>query len=351
MLKPIPQSKSISDQIVEMLGLIYGNWQMSVTYVFAELGIADLLDDESKSIDAISSATDCNIDEMTIVLRCAATLGFIESKSKPGKYTLTSFGRLLTSHHPMSQRAAARLNGAPYRYQPWGNLLEFLKTGTGKNISSSHRLGTLNYLSDKPELAKVFHAAMTNLSAGQDDIISAYDFSNAKTIMDIGGGEGTFIRKILNKNPHLNGLLFDLPQAIQSAKKISKDTASKNLSYHEGDFFESIPSNADVFLMKNVIHNWPKDKSVLLLQNVRKAMMDHSTNTSSDKKLLIIEYIISDDDEPNIAKWLDLNFRLLVGGQERTEDQYAELANDAGLRISSVIKTGIGRHIIELKIK
>ena len=103
--------------------------------------------------------------------------------------------------------------------------------------------------------------------------------------------------------------------------------------------------------MKNVIHNWPKDKSVLLLQNVRKAMMDHSTNTSSDKKLLIIEYIISDDDEPNIAKWLDLNFRLLVGGQERTEDQYAELANDAGLRISSVIKTGIGRHIIELKIK
>ena len=79
--------------------------------------------------------------------------------------------------------------------------------------------------------------------------------------------------------------------------------------------------------------------------------MDHSTNTSSDKKLLIIEYIISDDDEPNIAKWLDLNFRLLVGGQERTEDQYAELANDAGLRISSVIKTGIGRHIIELKIK
>lgn len=317
--------------------LIYGNWQTCVTYAFAELGIADLLHEGPRTVEQLARETGTDATALKRFLRCAATLGFIHSggANQGDSYALTPFGGLLRSDHPFSHRAAARLNGAPYRYQPWGHLIDVLKTGSGAGISPTYESGSLDYLADKPELREVFHRAMTDLSAAENEPVArAYDFTGFSHVVDVGGGEGTFLRAVLRAHPHLRGTLFDLEPG-------DGDDLGGRLERRAGDFFREAPPEGDVYLMKNVIHNWPEDRAVQLLRNVRAAL-------APARRLLIIENLIPEGDGFSVAKWLDLNFMVLVGGAERTLEAYRELARRADLELAQALPTPAGRHILEL---
>jgi hypothetical protein len=316
-----------------MFKLIYGNWQTCATYAFAELGIADLLHREPMTVEQLAGETGTDARALKRFLRCAATLGLICSED--GRYVLTPFGGLLRSDHPFSHRAAARLNGAPYRYQPWGRLIDVLTAGSGAGISPAFESGSLDYLADKPELREVFHRAMTDLSAAENEPVArAYDFTGAAHVVDIGGGEGTFLRAVLEANPRLRGTLFDLEPA-------PGDSLGGRLERRAGDFFQEVPPDGDVYMMKNVIHNWPEDRALRLLRNVRAAM-------TAEKRLLVIEHLIPKGDGFSVAKWLDLNFMILVGGAERTLAEYRGLAEQADFELARDFPTPTGRHILEL---
>jgi hypothetical protein len=353
MISTQDQENTIKESIFRMYGLIYGNWQTSVTYTFAELGIADLLHLQPKTVKKLKEETGTDERALQRFLRCAATLGFIKSNGESGEYSLTSFGELLRSDHPYSQRAAARLNGASYRYQPWGRLVEILKTGNSQVISPTYKRGTLDYLADKPELREVFHQAMSDLSAGQNDLIAlSYDFNQFKHVIDIGCGQGSFIKAVLQANKNLRGTMFDLEPVPSSEEGLEENSLAERLSYQTGDFFKGVPTDGDLYMMKNVIHNWPEDRGLQILQNVHTAMCStaNSLLQPEEKRLLIIEYLIPEGDEPSIAKWLDLNFMILIDGAERTLDEYQTLANRAGFVVTRTILTPVGRHIIELAL-
>ena len=327
--------------ISEMRRLIYGNWQTCVTYAFAELGIADILQDQTLSAAELSTETGTNPHALLRFLRCCGQIGFVQIDVDKAGFYLTPFGRLLASDHPLSQRDAARLNGADYRYQPWGFLTDILKAGHSRGFSPTVERGSLDYLADKPDKLGVFQRAMTNLSVNEDQVIAeAWDFSNFKVVVDIGCGHGTLIKAILNANSHLAGIMFDLEEVL-SEVDISEDCFNGRLTQQMGSFFDSVPKEGDVYVMKNVIHNWPEERAIALLENTRKAM-------SNDDRLLIVEYLIPEDNELSIVKWIDLNFFVLVDGADRTADEYTALAEKAGLKIVSFIATETGRHIIEL---
>lgn len=344
--------------IPQMYKLIYGNWATAVTYAFAELGLADCFDGSPRTAQYLAEKTDTVADPLERFLRCAGNLDLVKSTetSEQNTFELSSLGELLKSDHPKSQRAAARLNGAPYRYHPWGHLTGILKQGPSQLFSETMESGTLDFLAEKPELKAVFHQAMTDLSVRDDQAISqSYPFADFKHIIDIGCGHGSLIKAILENYPKSSGTMFDRQDTFEQLKsepsyKPSNLELEGRLALTGGDFFETIPTNGDLYILKNTIHNWPEDEAKQLLLSVSKAMAAETTQ-SPNKRLLIIEYLVSADEASSeMANWLDLNFMILINGKSRSLNEYIELAESAGLVLDATYPTPIGRKILEFKL-
>ena len=335
--------------IGRMRGFIYGNWQTCITYAFAELDIADRLQAGTKSLDLLSAEVKVESRTLFRFLRCCAQLRFIEIDALTKDITLTEFGRYLLRDHPYSQRDAALLNGVFYRYEPWGKIIEVLKSGSGEGFSETHRSGSLDFLKDKPELLEVFQRAMTNLSVTENEqIAKAYDFGRFRHIIDIGGGHGSFLMAVLEANPGMRGSIFDLEETLATVD-LPETSVSSRIELRGGDFFKSLPFDGDVYTMKNVLHNWPEEKVRQIMKNMYLAIK--SSDDPSQKRVLVIEHLMNDDPaEESITPWMDMNFFILVGGQDRTLKEYSELFYDCGFSISSIISTKTGRSIIELAI-
>lgn len=342
--------KGIDDNTRQNLAMvskmIYGNWMQQCTYAFAELAVADVLNESPKSHVDLAEELNLNTAYLKQFLRCVSELGYVSFNVKTKEYVLTEVGALLGSDHPYSKRAEARLNGAEYRYMPWGHLVGILKNGNGKEYSPTVEKGTLNYLQDKPELLGVFHEAMFKIWKTEDDkIVEAFDFKSFKRVMDIGGGKGSFLLSILKQNEHLEGVVFDLPTTFENAALDKKNIMT-------GDFFQEVPDVVDIYTMKNVIHNWPEDKTKKILENVRTAMLStKGINTPiAYKRLLIIENILPDDGTGDISNWMSLNFMILVDGQERNREEYKELGEACGFRLEKIYTTETNREIIEYSL-
>jgi ubiquinone/menaquinone biosynthesis C-methylase UbiE len=161
--------------------------------------------------------------------------------------------------------------------------------------------------------------------------------------MDIAGGHGSLLAAILRGNPHLQGILFDLPQVIEGARHeaaLNDPAVASRRSFVGGSFFEEIPATADVYMMKWILHNWNDDESIAILRNIRRAMRPGG-------KLLVIEMVIRPDNAPSPGKLLDLAMLIQTGGMERTEAQYRRLFNAADLEIARVIPTASAYSIME----
>ena len=336
----------LGENIKTLSQMIYGNWMQQCTYTFAELAMADVLYNSSKTCEKLAKDLKLKGHYLRPFLRCVDELGFIKFNSKTKKYALTELGALLRSDHPYSKRAEARLNGADYRYKPWGNIVDILKNGNGKEYSPTVEKGTLPYLQDKPKDLQIFHEAMLKKWETEDSkIVEAFDFSSFQKVIDIGGGKGSFLLSILQQNNNLEGAVFDLPTTFENSE-LDESNIMK------GDFFEEIPDKADVYTMKNVIHNWPEDKTKKIMENVRKAMMSaNRVNTSiENKRLLIIENVLPDDGSSDISNWMSLNFMILVDGQERNKEEYKTLGEDCGFRLENIYTTDTNRDILEYSL-
>jgi 16S rRNA G1207 methylase RsmC len=171
-------------------------------------------------------------------------------------------------------------------------------------------------------------------------MLDAYDLSRFRSVVDVGGGNGLLLTAILKRYPAIQGILFDLPAVAERARAVVKDSGlSCRCHVIGGDFFSSVPGGADVYLMRHIIHDWEDNEAVAILRNCREAM-------KADGKVLVAETLIPPENEPCFAKWLDI-MMLLVGGRERTEEEYCRLFAEAGLRVGRVVSTASEVSIIE----
>jgi len=172
-------------------------------------------------------------------------------------------------------------------------------------------------------------------------IVEAYDFSGAKKVVDIAGGQGFLLAGILKANPQAQGILFDLPTVIKVAReRLEKEDVADRVEFVLGDFFAEVPGGADVYIVKYIIHDWTDGQSVKILKNIHSAMND-------DGKLLIIEAIVPEDNSPSVAKIMDIQMLVTTGGSERTENEYRKLLDASGFRLTRVIPTKSPMSIIE----
>jgi hypothetical protein len=327
-----------------MLQLIRGFWISRALFVAVKTGIPDLLQDQAKSVVELAAATTMHAPSLNRVLRGLVSVGVL-TEDDQGRFALTPLGATLRDGVPGSMRAWALTQLGDDNYQSWGDVLHSVQTGEPA-FDHVFGMGVWEYRAEHPEQARIFDEAMANLgNVANEAILESYNFSSIDKLVDVGGGNGSLLIFLLNANPNLKGVVFDAPHVAEGAKqRITAAGLNGRCEVIAGDFFVSVPGGGDAYMLSRIIHDWDDAQAIAILKNCRRAM-------SPGSKLLLSERVIPSRIEPSTASQAvvltDLLMMVMTGGRERTEDEFRELFDAAGFRLTRVIPTRSTMSIIE----
>jgi hypothetical protein len=318
---------------IQVLSLMMGMWHAQIVGTAARLGVADLIASGVHDVDSL--AHECGADPAALyrLLRASATLG-IFFESAPRRFALTPLGECLRSNVPGSVRDLFVAEIAPGHWLPWGRLYEVVKSG--KSVAGETLGGEVwEYYAKNPEEGHTFARGMGNLSAMvSQDVARLYDVSGFRTIVDVGGSQGVLLGALLALNSSARGILFDRKDVIDEARNaIAGGPLADRAELIAGDFFVEIPSGGDLYLLKSILHDWPDERCVDILKNLRRAAAPGS-------KLLIAEMLLPDAPQPSPVTFMDINMLVMLNGRERTASELASLLAAADFRVTRVIPTG-----------
>jgi hypothetical protein len=316
--------------------MMVGAWTQGV-YVVAELGIADLLAAGPLTVEELADRAGVHADSLYRLLRALASMG-VFSEDAQSRFSLTPAAEVLRSDSPAMFRAFAIMAGSE-TYQAWGKLLYSVKTGK-QGFQHAYGAPFFEYMTQRPDRHAIYDAAMCAVHGPETQpVLDAFDFSVFQTVADVGGGNGSTLAAILKRHPQLKGILFDLPAVAERSRTwLARAGLSDRCQIVGGDFFKCVPS-ADVYVLRHVIHDWEDDDAQTILRRCCEAM-------GPGGRIVLIETVLPPANQPSFGKWLDL-MMLLVGGRERTEEQYRTLFARANLRLSRVVPTAHEVSIIE----
>ena len=324
---------------IALTQIMLGSLNAQALYVAAKLGVADALSGGSKSIEQLAKDVEADESSLYRILRALCSIGVFGEQS--GRvFHLTAVGHLLRSDVPGSLRDVTIFMGEDWHWNVWGQTLHSVKTGS-EAWSRVHGQTVFPYFESNPEAAKIFDDAMSSFSTlASKAVVDAYDFSSLNVLVDVAGGQGRLLTTILNATPDLRGVLFDLSHVIERARQNADLANQPRCELKSGDFFRSVPAGADGYILKHIIHDWKDEESVKILTNIRKAMTTYG-------RVLLVEAVVSESNEPDFAKTLDIEMLVSPGGKERTALEYAALFRQAGLKLSRIIPTRSPYSIIE----
>jgi len=304
--------------------LLSGKFVARSLGLVADLGIADLLRDGPRAIEALARATGSHPRALYRVMRALAGIGvFAEADGQT--FALTPLSQALRSDAPDSMRGMARWLGAePEGWRAWGDLGHSVRTGEPASPE------VFAYFATNREAAEIFDAAMASgTHATAAAVAAAYDFAAAGHIVDVGGGQGTLLLAIRAAHPTIEATLFDVPHVIARARAGLADR-SEWLELASGSFFAGVPPG-DLFLLKHVVHDWSDELAAAILRRCRESLRPGG-------RVLVIEHLIGPDS--SAVHWMDLEMLVMTrGGQERTAAEFAALFAQAGLALVRTIAT------------
>jgi hypothetical protein len=325
-------------QMMQALGACYIS---QAAYVAAKLGVADLLAVTPKHVAELAAASATDERSLYRVLRTLAMVGIFR-ETEPKVFANTPISETLRSDAPNSLRDTAIWIGEEPHWRVYGHMLYSVRTGKAawKHV---HGQDVVPYLFEtNRELGDIFNRAMRSFSGTTiPAILEAYDFSGIGVLADVAGGYGHLLAAVLNRYPQMKGVLFDVPYVLEGAPALlEKEGVADRVELVTGDFYESVPVTADTYMLKHIIHDWYDEQNVLILKNIRASMPD-------DGKILIIDTVIPEGNEPHFGKILDLEMLVSPGGVERTEREFRELLAASGLRLSRIVPTKSFVSIVE----
>ena len=328
-----------SADFVRLQSMINGYRISQLLYVAAKLRIADLLLSGPLSVEDIARRVKAHEDSLYRVLRALASSGVFSEE--PGRrFALNPMARLLISQ-PGSLRVTAEVTGEPWYWRPFGEMLHTVRTG---ETAFDHLYGkhTWEWFGENPEPTALFDAYMGEITGNETRaVIGNYDWRSLRTVVDIGGGNGTLLTAILREAASARGILFDLPHVIEAARKVLPPEMKARIATVAGDFFRSVPTGGDLYLLKNILHDWDDAKSLEILAVIRRAIPKAG-------RLLLIEGIVCGRNQPCSGKSSDITMMVRNGGRNRTEIEYRDLLRAGGFEMTKTIATA-GPGIIEAR--
>ena len=323
---------------VQMYDMLNAHMLVQALHVAATLKIADLLADGSRTIEDLAQASSSHPASLYRLLRMLAGAG-VFAEDAPRRFRLTPLASTLRSDSPDSVRDWALFIAAPPVWAAWSNLLHSVQTGAS---AFEHTFGMrlFSYMTDHPDLGAAYNNWMAKQSELQNGaVLASYDFSAHRKVVDVGGGQGATLAAILQANPHVAGVLFDLPQVV--SKVTLPEFIAQRSEIVGGDMLESLPAGGDVYIFKRVLMDWSDDVAARALGNCRDAMVEHG-------KVLVVEPIVPEGNERNVSKVLDLTMLVMQGGgRMRTEDEHRALFDAAGLEVTRIIPTSSPLRLVE----
>lgn len=309
--------------------LINGYQVSQAIHVGACLRLADHLADGPKTSGDLAVMTDTDASALYRLLRALAAAGVLR-EAEDRMFSLTPVGQYLRTDIAGSRQAWAAFIGRPAVWEAWGHLLHSVRSGQNAFLHV-HGMDVWGYRASNTEEGTIFDSAMREGSVRTfKALAAAYDFGQFNRIVDVGGGNGSFLAGILAANPSTSGVLFDQTHVIAGARKVLELAGVvSQCEVIGGSFFDRVPPGADAYILKFILHDWTDEQAVAILRTCRRAM-------TRDGKLLVIERVVAPPNEGLEGKLSDLNMLVNAGGRERTEGEFAALLDSAGFQLRSV---------------
>jgi SAM-dependent methyltransferase len=319
-------------------------WELSdlstpwCVHVVATLRIADHLSAGKTRIDELAAASGAHAESLHRVLRHLVSKGVFEEPS-PGQFALNETARGLLE-------PAVRLGldldafGGRMAYA-WGSLLSAVRTGA----PAYHEIFGRPFWEDlqaHPDLAAKFDALMGPEGHGTPDpnVLIAGDWASVRTVVDVGGGTGAHLTQILRAHPTVRGTLVDLPSTIARSRDVFAAAGlADRVTTAAQSFFDPLPAGADLYLLKNVLADWPDREAAVLLRRCADAARPTGR--------VVILGGVSPDEESGPSP--ELLMMVLVGGKARSLAEFRELARGAGLQVHATGRQRSGRFVVECR--
>jgi hypothetical protein len=316
------------------LDLLLRGFQVSrMLRLVADLGVADRIAPGGR-VGLHDLAADCGVlpQPLNRVLRALAAFGVFSVAADDG-IGHTRRSRLLRTDAANSMHHAARFWTAPGSWKAWG-MLDVALTGEVPH-QAAWNMSRFDYLRSHADEARVFDTMMASFPDNRHAAVAAaYDFSGARLIADIGGGNGAALRHILARCPTPRGLAFDREDVVRAIPP--GELMGGRIAVAGGSFFEGVPAGADIYLLTRVLHDWRDEDCRRILRACRAA-------TRPEALLLVGEQIL----EPDPARGrptgylTDMQMMAMFGGaRERTEDEFRGLLTASGFELRRLIPTG-----------
>lgn len=306
----------------------------------ADLGIADKIAPNGVvAVNDLANACSVLPDPLIRVLRALAAFRIFKVAAD-GTVAHTPRSRLLCTDIPNSMHYSAQFWTGPGSWKAWG-MLDVAMTG-GTPFEAAWSMSRFAYLRQHPEEARAFDAMMANFPDNRHAAIAAgYDFSTARMIADIGGGNGAALRHILARFPTPRGLVFDRDDVI--AAVTSEELMRGRIAAQGGSFFDQVPAGADIYLLIRVLHDWKDEDCLRILRACRAAM-------GPDAMLLLGEELLELDPARGeaTAYLIDTQMMAMFGhARARSETEFRSLFDLSGFTLRRVIPTASPVSIIE----
>ncbi|MEU8890459.1 methyltransferase [Streptomyces sp. NPDC048442] len=316
--------------------LLFGSMVCQTVRAATRLRVFEVFGEKERSATEVAAETGAHEQATYRLLRALASLGLLEERAV-GTFRATPAGTLLDSGRADSLVDMVGMFTEPEMQRGWALLDDGVRTGA-TTFDTVFGKGFFAHLKDRPELSARFNAAMSQASAETAAALPhAYDFGRFHHVADIGGGDGTLLTAVLQEYPELTGVLNDTEEGLaQAPERLRRLGLTERCSLVTGDFFQSVPEGADLYLIKSILHDWNDEQCATILGHCRAVL-------PPEGRVLIVEPVLPelvDPDNPRLTYLTDLNMLVNVGGRERTRADFEEVCGRAGLSVVSVTPLG-----------
>ncbi len=302
-------------------------------YVAGMLGVADLLSDGPLPIETIAKKVEADTDALYRVMRLLASQEiFTEEADKHFALNDAAVYLRRDAEHSFLNFALL-INASPAPFHALDKLLKGIKTGSTPFVEHFGK-PVFDHIAENQELAAMVDAGMAAAhTQATEAFLKAYDLSEIGVFADIGGGSGEVVTKVLEQNKSIKGVIFDLPHVVERTRGLFADNGFKDrCEMIPGDFHEDVPVHADVYFLRQILHDWTDEQCINILKNIGK-------HAKSGSRLLISDCLIKERTIQQNAHFYDVLMLYITGGRERTEQEFRDLFEASGFIFTGIVET------------
>ena len=299
----------------------------SLVHSAARLRIADLLKNGPLTSKEIAKRTESNEDVLDRMMQALVSINVFKRTSN-GSYANNKVSSGLISGKIGSTRGFTEFFGMEPVIRSWQDLPNTLKDGV-TSFNRVHGQSVWDWMAEDKTALSNFVEGMSSMTEVVSPSIAAnYPFHEVKKVCDVGGGVGIVLTAVLRKHPHLQGVLYDSKTMLNEATAhLNEWGVADRVELVPGSFFDKVPSGADAYIIKTVLHNWNDENAKKILCNCREAMQEGN-------RLLVADFLHTEDSISTLVPLMDYAGMMIYSGREREPEYLDRLFKETGFKFN-----------------